>query len=339
MQPDQLRIAINGCGRIGGAVAKILLLGEEPNLRLVAINDHATAYELQGYLQRDSVYGRFPLPVRLSGQELIVGATVVKTFQKEEPELLPWGKLKVDVVVESTGSFTSEREARRHLRAGAKTVLISTAPHAGRVEFFVQGAGAKTGSLQGPILSHASCTTTAVAPVMSMLQENFTVKAWTLFAVQSVTHSQEVVDKAHGEGRRRRQALDNIVPITLDTDRALPYVFSKNLLNYAGQGVRVPTTIVHLAMLTVLLKERTTPAEINTALRRAARTHNWQGLVRVSDELLVSQDLRQTSQSATIDAGLTKVAGGNLVQLGVWYDNEWAFAQRLVDLLSKLAKG
>ena len=329
-----MRIAINGCGRIGGAIAKQLLINEQSGLRLVAINDRATTKDLQEYLQRDSVYGLFPLPIRVRGTSLIAGGSTVATFAQDEPHLLPWKKLRVDTVVESTGSFTSERAARAHLRAGAQRVIITTTPHAGNVGYHVIGTHAQEKT--GEILSHGSCTTTAVAPVISMLREEFTIKAWTLFAVQSVTHSQSVVDKSHGHGRRRRQALDNIVPITLDVDRAVPKLYQGSLAKYAGQGVRVPTSIVHLSVITLHLKQRTSAAEFNAVLKELTSRSAWRGVVRLSNEPLVSQDVRESSESAIIDAGMTKVAGDTLVQIGVWYDNEWGFASRVVDLLAQL---
>ncbi|MFO0704465.1 MAG: glyceraldehyde 3-phosphate dehydrogenase NAD-binding domain-containing protein [Candidatus Andersenbacteria bacterium] len=333
-----LRVAINGCGRIGGAVAKLLLLGEHEQVRLVAINDHAEAADLQDYLQRDSVYGRFALPIRLSGRDLIVAGSRVQTFMQDDPRKLPWKRLKIDAVVEATGAFASDEGARLHLQAGAQRVLVSTAPKAavGQVGYLVCGTDAQNRTEQ--LISHGSCTTSAVAPVLCMLREQFSIRAWTLFAVQSVTHSQVVVDKTRGQARRRRQALDNIIPITLDTDRAVPHLFTGPLARYAGQGVRVPTSIVHLAVLTVQLKEHVTPAELNQHLRALSKQLPWRGTVRFSNEALVSQDLRQTTESATIDASMTKVAGDSLAQIGIWYDNEWAFAQRMVDVLGTLAQ-
>jgi len=343
----ELRIAINGCGRIGGAAAKILLLGDYPGLRLVAINDRATTHDLQQFLQRDSVYGVFPLPIRVSGSDLLVASHKIKTFNQDEPAKLPWAKLKIDVVIESTGSFTTPKNAHAHIRAGAKKVLISTAPKMP----IKSGEGTSNGSnsagytvcgtdkkqLEQTIITHGSCTTSAVAPVLCMLRERFSIKAWTLFAVQSVTHSQEVVDKSHGHERRRRQALDNIIPISLDTDRAIPQLFKTGgIAQYAGQGVRVPTSIVHLAVMTVQLREKTTADQLNRALSELSRQHPWRGIVRVTHDPLVSQDLRQSTESAIIDAGMTKVAGDSLAQIGIWYDNEWAFAQRLIDVLASI---
>jgi len=333
-QPRVMRIAINGCGRIGGTIAKQLLIGDTPQLRLVAINDRASTQELQEYLQRDSVYGLFALPIRTRSKSLIAGSSDVATFCEEDPRRLPWKKLRVDTVIESTGAFTTERSARAHLLAGAGRVIITTTPHAGSVGYNVLGTDAVDTS--GQVLSHGSCTTTAVTPVVSMIREQYTIKAWTLFAVQSVTHSQSVVDKSHGLERRRRQALNNIVPISLDTDRAVPNLFTGSLANYAGQGVRVPTSIVHLSVITLLVKQRTSVAEFNAALKSLASRTPWRGVVRVSTEPLVSQDIRETTESAIIDTGMTKVAGEHLVQIGLWYDNEWGFASRIIDLLSRI---
>lgn len=335
-----LRIAINGCGRIGGTISKLLLLSDHPELRLVAINDRGSALDIQDFLQRDSIYGRFVLPIRVNGSTLLAGDQRVTLLQQEEPQKLPWKKLRVDVVIEATGSFVTERAARAHLAAGATQVIITTAPHSGQASYQVRGTDSKHhGDITAPILTHGSCTTSAVAPVMCLVREALgDIKTWNAFAVQSATHSQSVVDKSHGQGRRRRQVLNNIIPVTLDTDRAIPRMFSGGLGNYVGQGVRVPTPIVHLAVLNIVLKKKVTVQQANAAIQKKTRENRWRGIVRLTHEPLVSQDVRQTTESAIIDGGMTKVSGDTLLQLGIWYDNEWPFAHRIIDLLGSMAR-
>lgn len=335
LTPKPLRIAINGFGRIGRSVARILL-SRRGAAELVAVNDHGTARDLRDALQFDSSYGRFDQVVGLSGKQLTVGEHRITALQVEDPADLPWRKLKVDVVVESTGKFTQVAKARRHLKAGAKQVLVS-AQTEGPAAYVLSGARSLSRTT-APVISHASCTTSAVGPILEVLRKPLGVDSAALFGVQSVTHSQQVVDKTTGDGRRRRGVLDNIIPVDVDADKAIPAVLPHWRGKFVGQGVRVPTPIVHLAVLTLAVKRATTEAKVNAVLRAAAADPALIGLVAVTDEPVVSSDFRQTDAAAVVDLGMTRVVG-RLVQVGAWYDNEWAFATRLVETLEQIAHG
>jgi len=333
--PEPLRVAINGFGRIGRSVARILL-SRRGYAELVAVNDHGDARGVRDALQFDSSYGRFDQVVGLSGKQLTVGEHRIAILQVEDPAKLPWRKLKVDVVVESTGKFTKVAAAKRHLRAGAAQVLVSAHPD-GAAAYILSGARPLARS-SAPVISHASCTTSAVGPILEVLRKPLGIESVALFGVQSVTHSQQVVDKTSGDGRRRRAVLDNIIPVDVDADKAIPAVLPHWRGKFVGQGVRVPTPIVHLAVLTFAVKKTTTVAKVNAILSEAAATPELIGLLAVTDEPVVSQDFRQTDAAAVVDLGMTRVVG-KLVQVAAWYDNEWAFATRLVETLEQLAHG
>lgn len=333
---DTLRVAINGFGRIGSAVVRALLMEDHPNLQLVAINDHGDIEGVRNVLQFDSMYGTFPQPVRVQGKRLKIGENSIRVFNQDSPDKLPWKELAVDIVIESTGAFATEEGARKHIRAGASQVLISTIQKKGRAELVV--AGHK--ELQNPaaqIISHASCTTSAIAPVMAMLQEAYKIEAWNLFAVQSVTGTQNIIDKTSGRRRRSRSAIGNIIPIEVNPPIAIPKLFEGGAGKFSGQGVRVPTQVVHIAVLSVVLKKDVTSGAVNQSLRNFSREPRWKDIVTTTSDPVVSQDLRQASESAVVDLGMTRVAGGRLVQLGVWYDNVWAFSQRLIDVLDTIS--
>lgn len=327
-------MAINGFGRIGRSVARVLL-GRPGAVQLVAINDHGTAADLRDALAHDSVYGTLSVPVTLYGSRLHVGGRTIQALRVQDPARLPWKKLKVDVVVESTGAFTKVQLARRHLRAGAGRVLMSAFPD-GPAGYVLAGA-CSLGKKKAAVLSHASCTTSAVAPLLEALRRPLGVDSAVLFGVQSVTHSQNVVDKTTGDGRRRRSVLGNIIPVDVDANLALPGVLPRWRGHFAGQGVRVPTPIVHLAVLTLAVRRATTVNAVNAKLKELARSPKLSGIVAVTDQPVVSQDFRATSVAATVDLGMTMVAGRQ-VQIAAWYDNEWAFATRLAEVLETLAR-
>ncbi len=331
-------IAINGFGRIGRALTRLILVDAHTPVRLVAINTHGTAADIRDGLVHDSVYGNFSRPVTVSGKSLFVGSgkdrQEIITFNQDEPKDLPWRRHQIDLVVDSTGKFTDVSKAKAHLKAGAKQVLISAWPSKGAAEVVISGVR----NLKNPaaqVLTHGSCTTSAVAPLIEILRTHLKIDDWSLFGVQAVTHSQSTVDRTRGDGRKRRAALSNIIPIHLDAEHAVPKLFPKLAQHFMGQGLRVPTSIVHFGLLTVVTKRPVTAQSVNTILQQAARGP-WKGLVEFTREEIVSQDIRQSEAAAVVDGGMTQ-AKGRLVQIGFWYDNEWAFAARLRDLIGEIA--
>lgn len=331
-------IAINGFGRIGRAFARLVLADANAPFRLVAINTHGSVADIRDGLVYDSVYGTFSQETSVKGSTLVVGTGKdrrdILTFNQDDPKKLPWRRLGVDLVVDSTGQFMEVAKARAHLKAGAKQVLISAWPKGTGAEIVMTGVR----PLRKPtaqVLTHASCTTSAVAPLIEIIRRELPVEDWTMFGVQSVTHSQSTVDRTRGDGRKRRAAIGNIIPIHLDAELAVPKIFPSISKKFIGQGVRVPTLIVHFGLLTVSTRRPFTAAQVNKILQNAAQGP-WQGLVEFTKEPIVSQDVKQNEAAAVIDGSMTQVTG-RLVQIGFWYDNEWAFAARLRDLISEIA--
>ncbi len=334
--PQPINVAVNGFGRIGKAVTRILLERQSPHLNLAAINDHSNSKKLAEALELDTSYGIFSMPVSHKTDQLKVNGHTIKTFMQDDPAKLPWRREKIDVVVESTGAFTHADEAKRHLRAGAKQVVISAYPSGGQAHIVVAGASDLSNTGQ-KMLSHASCTATCVSPVMKVLKKKFPIETSSLLAVESVTHSSQTVDKTSGRGRRRRSAMVNIIPIEVEADKAVPKIVPGMNKNFMAQGLRVPTPVVHLAVLNIVFKKSVAAKQINDLfIEVAGEGGEAEGIIGVTDKPVVSQDLKQRPESAVIDLEMTKTAG-RLVQIFAWYDNEWAFSGRIVDLLEQIA--
>jgi glyceraldehyde 3-phosphate dehydrogenase len=240
------------------------------------------------------------------------------------------------VVVESTGKFTRKQDALQHVKAGAKQVILSTYPQGSHAFCPLAGVNSLT-KPDATFMTHASCTTTAIAPVLTVLRKRVGIKAASLFGVQSVTHSQTLVDKTRGQGRRRRSALQNIIPVEVDATSAVPALIPGLRGKFIASAARVPSPIVHLAVLHIIAKKKVTVDIINQIFLAAEKSSALRGIIATTTEPVVSQDLKQHPASGIVDLNLTQVAAGTLVQIGVWYDNEWAFSQRLVDLLENIA--
>jgi len=330
-----LRIAVNGFGRIGRAVARGIIERKSALISLAAINDHGSPEELRDALEFDSNYGRLGSPVVRKGSVLHVDGTKVQTFLEDDPSKLPWKKHAIDIVIESTGKFTRRQDALQHIKAGAKQVILSTYPHGSHAYCPLAGV-APLDKPDTTFITHASCTTTAVAPVLNLIRKRVGIQAASLFGVQSVTHSQTVVDKTRGQGRRRRSALQNIIPVEVDARHSIPALVPGMNGRFIASAARVPSPIVHLAILNVVVKKKITVEKINQLFTEAEKSVALKGILATTDDPVVSQDLKQHPASGIIDLNMTQVAAGILVQLGVWYDNEWAFSQRLIDLLEKI---
>ncbi len=328
------RIAINGFGRIGRSVMKAAWF-EHPDFDVVAINDMADAPTLAYLLQYDTNYGMWNVPVKASGDNmLIIGGKKVPVYAEKDPAQLPWRKHAVDVVIESTGLFTSEDKAGAHITAGARRVVLSAPGKGGEIPTYVRGVNdmnLKTDT--HAIISNASCTTNCVAPVTAVLEEAFGIRKAIMTTVHGYTASQSLVDGPKKDLREGRAAAENIIPTTTGAAIAVTQTIPELNDKFDGLSIRVPVSTVSLADMVFVTKKTVTKEEINEAFVRASKTARFKGLLGVSFEPLVSSDYRGDTRSAIIDAELTNVVDGDLVKVVAWYDNEWGYANRLAELV------
>lgn len=334
-----INIAINGFGRIGRAAFKNIL-DYYPELKVVAINDLSDNKTLALLLQSDSCYGRYHRKVSSDDKGIIVDNHHYTVLAEKDPSLLPWKKLKVDIVIECTGRFTNKLDAGLHLKAGAKKVIISAPAKKGGVKTIVLGVNEKSLKKTDDIISNASCTTNCLAPVMAVLKEKIGVKKALMTTIHSYTADQNLVDGPHKDPRRARAAAINMIPTTtgaaISVTEAIPSLKNK----FDGLAVRVPTPVASLCDIVFLASKKTTVLAVNNAFKKAAAT-KLEGILDASEEDLVSSDIVGDSHSAIVDLKNTKIVDGDLVKVVAWYDNEWAYACRLVDLAylcSKLIK-
>jgi glyceraldehyde 3-phosphate dehydrogenase len=328
-----LHLAINGFGRIGRAAFRAAL--KHPELDVVAINDLADAGTLAHLLKYDSVYGRFAGEVSADERHLIVNGKKYAVIAEREPTKLPWQEHRVGVVLECTGRFVENDSARAHLDAGAKRVIVSAPTKGGETRTFIMGVN--DSAYRGePIVSNASCTTNCVSPVVAVVEVAFGIAKAAMTTVHSYTVEQNLVDGAppplHPDLRRARAAAVNIVPTTTGAAVATTKVIHGIEGAFDGLAVRVPTPCGSLSDLTFVVKRPTTVAEVNGAFRKAASEAKFQGILTVSDEPLVSSDIIGDAHSAIVDLSLTDVIAGDLVKVVAWYDNEWGYANRLVEM-------
>lgn len=332
----QTNIAINGFGRIGRSAFKIAF--ERSDLNIVAINDLTDNKTLAYLLQYDSNYGTYDKKVSFDDEGLIVDGKKIKVFNEKEPNALPWGDIGVDVVIESTGFFTDKEGASKHIEAGAKRVVISGPTKSDGVDTIVLGANDDGVKGSTEVVSNASCTTNSLGVVMAILDAEFGVEKSLLTTVHSYTASQKIQDAPAKDPREGRNGAENIVPTSTGAAVAVTKVLPGLAGKFDGISMRVPTPVVSISDVTALLSKDVTVDDINDAFRKAAKEPFYQGILGISDEPLVSRDYIGNSHSGTVDTALTRVVGGNLVKVCVWYDNEWGYSNRLVELVADVAK-
>lgn len=326
------RVAINGFGRIGRIAFRIA--HDRTDLEVVGINDLTDTKTLAYLLTHDSNYGKYHHEVGFDEKHIIVDGKKIPISAEKDPSMLPWKDLDVDVVIESTGRFTKGEDARLHVKAGAKRVVISAPTKSDDVDTVVIGANDDKLKLCGDVVSNASCTTNSVAAVMDILDREFGVEKAMLTTVHSDTASQTLTDSPAKDLREGRAAPQNIVPTTTGAAIAVALTVPTLMGKFDGLSVRVPTPVVSLSDVTMLLKKSTTKEDINKVLIAASKDPYYQGIVAVSDEPLVSSDYIGNSNSGTVDLELTNVVAGNLAKVVVWYDNEWGYSNRLVELVA-----
>jgi glyceraldehyde 3-phosphate dehydrogenase len=330
------KIAINGFGRIGRNAFKIAF--ERPDLEIVAVNDPSDVSALAHLLLHDTNYGKYDKKVEVKGKDLIVDGKHIKVYGEREPEKLPWKELDIDVVVECTGFFTQKDGAGLHIKAGAKRVVISAPTKSEDVPTIVIGANEGKLDASSEIISNASCTTNSIAAVMSILDEAFGIEKAMLTTVHSYTASQRLLDASAKDFREGRNAANNLVPTSTGAAIAVGLTVPQVQGKFDGLSIRVPTPVVSISDVTILFKKDVTKEGINDLFKKVAKDPYYQGIVGINEEPLVSSDFVGNSHSGIVDLLLTNVVGGNLAKVVVWYDNEWGYANRLVELVADTGK-
>lgn len=331
-----VKIAINGFGRIGRNAFKIAF--ERNDLEIVALNDLTDAKTLAHLLKHDSSYGAYAREVDADDENIIVDGKKIRVYSETDPKNLPWKDLGVDVVIESTGFFTDPEKAKAHIEAGARKVVISAPAKGEGAKTIVLGVNEDTVTEDDLILSNASCTTNCIAPVMKVLEDNFGVEKAMMTTVHSYTASQRLQDAPAKDLREARAAAENIVPTTTGASKATALTIPSLKGKFNGLSVRVPSPVVSLSDITAVLKRDTTVEEINEVFKNAAKDPYYEGILGVTEEELVSTDFRGSAYSSIVDLPLTDVVEGNLVKVVAWYDNEWGYSNRLVELTADFGK-
>jgi glyceraldehyde-3-phosphate dehydrogenase, type I len=329
------KIAINGFGRIGRNAFKLAF--ERDDIEVVAINDLTDTKTLAHLLKHDSTYGTYHHDVSYDDNSIFVAGKQIHVLAEKDPALLPWGEFGVDVVIEATGLFVQPEKARAHINAGAKKVVISAPAKGEGAKFIVLGVNEHELTREDDIISNASCTTNCIAPVMAILEREFGIEKSLMTTVHSYTASQRILDAPAKDLREARSAAENIVPTTTGAAIATAKVIPSLVGKFDGLSVRVPTAVVSLSDITAVLKRNTTKEEINEVFKRAAADPFYQGILTVTEEPLVSTDFKGNSHSSIVDLELTNVVGGNLVKIVAWYDNEWGYSNRLVEIVADVA--
>ncbi len=333
-----IRVAINGFGRIGRNTLKAAW-GRLDELEFVAVNDLTDTKTLAHLLKHDTSYGTWDHEVKFDEKHLIIDGRKIDVLAEKDPAMLPWGKEKIDVVLECTGRFTSEEKASAHLKAGAQLVILSAPAKGGNVPTYVLGVNADGKTKFGPekIINNASCTTNCIAPVAKVIEDLFGVKRAFMTTVHGYTADQNLQDGPHKDLRRARCAAANIIPTSTGAAIAVTECIPSLKGAFDGLAIRVPVPVVSLADFTFLLKKKTTVDEVNEALKKAA-AGPMKGVLAVTDEPLVSSDFIRNNNSGIVDLKLTKVMEGDFLKVIAWYDNEWGYSMRLADMAQLFAQ-
>jgi glyceraldehyde 3-phosphate dehydrogenase len=331
-----IKIGINGFGRIGRLVFKAAM--EDGSFEVVGVNDITDAKTLAHLLKYDSTHGRYPGEVKAEGEAIVVNGVKVPVTAERDPAALPWSKLGAEMVVESTGVFRTAEALKKHISAGAKKVLLTVPPKdkTGEIKLIVLGINDSDLETSDIMISNASCTTNCLAPMVQVLHENFGIEHGLMTTIHSYTNDQRTLDMPHSDLRRARSAAVSMIPTTTGAARAIGKVIPELNGKLDGMSVRVPTKDGSLTDLTAVLKKSTTVEEINTAFATAAEG-SLKGILEYTEDPIVSVDVIGNPYSCVFDAGSTIVIDGTLVKVLGWYDNEWGYSCRCIDLLKKMA--
>ena len=329
-----VKVGINGFGRIGRNIVRAGL--HRNDMEFVAVNDITDTKTLAHLLKYDSVLGPLSVDVTATADSLTVGGKTMKVFACKDPALLDWASVGAEIVIESTGKFTDAKEACKHIRGPVKKVIIS-APAKNEDLTIVLGVNdAAYDPAKDNIISNASCTTNCLAPVAKVLQEKFGILKGSMTTIHSYTNDQNVLDFPHKDLRRARAAALNMIPTTTGAAKAIGLVMPELKGKLDGYSMRVPTPDVSVVDLVALLAKNTTAEEVNAAFQHAA-AHELKGILAYTDDPVVSTDMLHNSNSSIVDGQMTKVLDGNLLKVVSWYDNEWGYSCRVVDLIAFLA--
>ena len=328
------RVVINGLGRIGRAVFKILM--ETPELEIAAINDLLPVDNLAYLLKYDSVYGRYPEAVASKEGALLVGGSEYRMFHEKDPSKLPWKELNIDIVFECTGIFRTREQLQKHLEAGAGRVILSAPEKSGEVATIVHGVNQP--EMNAKMISCASCTTNCITPVVEVMDRRVGIKKAIMTTIHAYTASQSVVDGPRNKWRRGRAAAINFVPTSTGAAKATTDVLPSVRGKFDGVAVRGPVPVGSLADVVLLTERDTHEDEINRIFREEADSPRYQGILGVSEDSIVSSDIIQDPRASIVDLTMTQVVDGNLVKVMSWYDNEWGYSSQMVRQAVQLLK-
>lgn len=328
----KIKVAINGFGRIGRSAFKIAF--ERSDIEIVAVNDLTDTKTLAHLLKHDSNYGAYSHEVGFDEQNIIVDGKPIRVLAEKDPAALPWKDLAVDVVIESTGFFVDPAKAAAHVAAGAKKVVLSAPAKGEGAQTIVLGVNEDKLEGAPEVISNASCTTNCITPVAAVIEGNFGIEKAMMTTVHSYTASQRLQDAPAKDLREARNAAENIVPTTTGASIAAGEALPALKGIFGGMSVRVPTPVVSLSDFVIITKRNVTVEEVNEAFKKAASEPYYQGILAVTEEELVSGDFIGNSHSAIVDLKLTAVVGGNMLKVVAWYDNEWGYSNRLVEVVA-----
>ena len=329
-----IKVAINGFGRIGRLIFKVIQ--NDPDMEVVALNDLTDSKTLAHLLKYDSVHGKYPLPVKAEGDYLYAGDLKVKVLAERDPSQLPWKEMGVDVVVESTGVFRKRAQIEMHLKAGAKKVLLTVPAKDDIDNTIVLGVNDDELRPEDKIVSNASCTTNCLAPIVKVLNDSFGLKRGLMTTVHSYTNDQRLLDLPHSDLRRARAAAVSLIPTTTGAAKAVGKVIPELDGHLNGMSMRIPTSDGSIVDLTAELAKNVTVDEINAAMKAAAEG-SMKGILEYCEDPIVSVDVVGNPHSSIFDSLSTDVMDGNMVKVLSWYDNEWGYSNRAVDVLKKMA--
>lgn len=325
-----LRVAINGFGRIGRMVLRAIYENQYKGLKVVAINNRAKPETSAFLLERDTIHGKFNFNIKYTKDEIIIGKDKIQCYHESDPINCPWDEEKIDIVFECTGKFNSKEDSYKHIEAGAKKVIVS-APCKEADQTVVYGVNEKNISKKDKVISVASCTTNCLAPLAHVIHKNFKIEKGYMTTIHSYTTDQRLLDNSHKDLRRARSAPNAMVPTSTGAAKSLKLIIPELAGKIDGLSVRVPTPNVSLVQLSFNSKKKMNEKLINDALTKASKSY-LKNVLGVETKPLVSSDFNHDSRSSIVDAGLTKVISDNFATVFSWYDNEWGFSNRMIDV-------
>lgn len=332
-----IRVAIDGLGRIGRCLVRAIFEEHYPNIKLVAVNSSAPILSNLHLIKYDSIHGQFSKSISAQDSNLIIDHQEVKLVQERNPEKLPWKELEIDLVLECTGAFTTIEDASKHIQSGAKKVIISAPSKSNSVKTIVYGVNDQNLNHQDQVISIGSCTTNCLAPIAKILNDTLGIEKGFMTTIHSYTNDQNIVDGSHKDLRRARAAAMSMIPTSTGAAKAIGLVLPELAGKLDGGAIRVPTANVSMVELNFLASRNTSRQEINQIVSNTAQIGKFPEILQIVSEELVSIDFNHNRYSSCFDTTQTKVIADNLVKVCSWYDNEWAFSLRMLDIAKLMA--